>query len=66
MTLIGLLLIALETGARPSKYDYTLMSIAVSGLASLDEVLAIAAQRQAERRRAAEWQRAYNARKNRP
>jgi hypothetical protein len=63
VTLIGLLLIAIETGAKPSKYDYALMSLAVNGLFSIDSALEIAARRRAERKRAAEWQKAYNARK---
>ena len=63
VTMIGLLLIAIETGAKPSKYDYALLSAAMSGLLSMEEALEIAAQRRAERKRAAEWQKAYNARK---
>lgn len=63
VTLIGMLLIAIETGAKPSKYDYNLMMAAVNGLAPLEEVLEVAARRRAERARAAKWQRAYNARK---
>ena len=63
VTMIGLLLIAIETGAKPSKYDYTLMMAAVNGWAPLEEILEVAARRRAERARAAEWQRAYNARK---
>ena len=63
VTMIGLLLIAIETGAKPSKYDYALLSAAVSGLISLESALDIAARRRAERKRAAEWQKAYNARK---
>jgi hypothetical protein len=63
VTLIGLLLIAIETGAQPSKYDYNLMMAAINGLAPLEEVLEVAARRRAERARAAKWQRAYNARK---
>lgn len=63
VTLIGLLLIAIETGAKPSKYDYNLMMAAVNGWAPLEEVLEVAARRRAERARAARWQRAYNARK---
>lgn len=63
VTLIGLLLIAIETGAKPSKYDYALMMAAVNGWAPLEEILEVAARRRAERARAAEWQRAYNARK---
>jgi hypothetical protein len=63
VTLIGLLLIAIETGAKPSKYDYTLMTAAANGWAPMEEILEVAARRRAERARAAEWQRAYNARK---
>jgi len=63
VTMIGLLLIALETGAKPSKYDYALLSAASSGLIPMDGALEVAAKRRAERKRAAEWQKAYNARK---
>jgi len=63
VTMIGLLLIAIETGAKPSTYDYSLMSAAVSGLISLESALEIAAKRRAERARAAAWQKKYNARK---
>ncbi len=64
IALIGTLLIAIETGARPSSYDYALMSMAVAGLAPLEQVLAQAAKRRAERRRAAEQQRVRRAQKN--
>ena len=64
IALIGTLLIALETGSRPSSYDFALMSMAASGLAPLDQILAQAAKRRAERRRAAEQQRARLAEKN--
>lgn len=63
VTMIGLLLIAVETGAKPSKYDYALMSAAMSGLISVESALEIAAKRRADRKRAAEWQKAYNAAK---
>jgi transposase len=63
VTMIGLLLIAIETGAKPSKYDYALLSVAMSGLLTMEEALEVAATRRAERKRAAEWQKAYNARK---
>ena len=63
VTMIGLLLIAIETGAKPSTYDYSLMSAAVSGLISMESALEIAAKRRAERARAAAWQKEYNARK---
>ncbi len=64
IALIGTLLIAIETGARPTSYDYALMSMAVSGLAPLDQILTQAAKRRAERSRAAERQRARRAEKN--
>jgi len=63
VTLIGMLLIAIETGATPSKYDYALFSSVVSGQSTLEEAQAVAAKRRAERARAAEWQKKYNARK---
>lgn len=62
-TIIGTLLIALETGGPPSKYDYALLAAAASGLSDWDEALAVAARRRAERARAAAWQKEYNARK---
>ncbi len=40
------------TAARPSSYDYALMSMAVAGLGPLEQVLAQAAKRRAESRRA--------------
>ena len=64
IALIGTLLIAIETGAQPSSYDYALMSMAVAGWAPLEEILAQAAKRRAERRRAAERQRARRAQKS--
>jgi hypothetical protein len=64
VTLIAVLLIALETGVRPSLYDYSLMSLVMSGLASLEEALAVAAKRRAERERAARRRRAKAAQKN--
>jgi hypothetical protein len=54
VAMIATLLIAVETGGKPSGYDYSLMSLAVAGLASMEEVLATAARRRAERQRAAE------------
>ena len=64
IALIGTLLIAIESGARPSSYDFALMSLAACGLAPLDQILTQAAKRRAERRRAAERQRARRAQKN--
>jgi Transposase DDE domain len=66
ITLIALLLIALETGARPSKYDYALLGVAWAGLAPLDDVLAVAARRRSERQRAAEKDRQRRAKKTAP
>lgn len=67
VTMIGLLLIAIETQAKPSKYDYNLMSAAFCGLMSMESALAIAEKRRAERARDAARQKAYNARKkNKP
>ena len=59
VTLIATLLIALETGARPSVYDFSLMSLVMSGLASLEEALVVAAKRRAERERAARRRREH-------
>jgi hypothetical protein len=64
VVMIGLLLIAVETGAKPSSYDYSLLAAVASGLMPLDEeTLRTAAKRRAERARAAEWEKAYRARK---
>ena len=64
VTLIATLLIALETGARPSVYDFSLLSFVMSGQASLEEALAVAAKRRAERERAARRRREKAAQKN--
>lgn len=63
IALIATLLLAIETGSRPSKYDLALMSLAVSGLITREEARAGAVARRAERARAAAWQKAYNARR---
>lgn len=63
VAILGTLLIALETGARPNSYDYSMMTMVASGLVSLASARRILARRRAERARAAAWQRAYNARK---
>ena len=63
VTLIGLLLIAIETGAKPSKYDYALLSVAMMSREPMEDVLAVAAKRRDERARAAKWQKEYNAKK---
>jgi len=66
--LIGTLLLALATGARPNSYDWAMMTHVMSGLLPADaEFFAIIARRRAERQRAAAWQKEYRARqKNRP
>ena len=55
--MVALLLIAIETGARPSRYDYTIMAAVYSGLMLLKGSLEIAERRRRERRRAAQRQR---------
>jgi hypothetical protein len=61
VAVIATLLIALETGTRPTKYDLALISMACNGLITLEEARAEAAARRAERSRAAAWQKTYNA-----
>jgi transposase len=63
IAMIGTLLIAIENGSRPSKYDYALMAAAVSGLAGLDTVLEVGKRRRLERQRAAARDRERRARK---
>ena len=64
VAVIGTLLLALATGARPNSYDWALMTHAASGLLPADdEFFEILARRRAERARAAAWQKAYRARK---
>jgi len=63
VAMIGTLLIALETGARPSKYDFAQMALVVDGMVSLENAKKVMARRRAERARAAAWQKAYRARK---
>jgi hypothetical protein len=58
--MIVLLLIAVETGAKPSKYDVAIMSWAIDGTVPLAEARKVAARRRRERQRAAERQRAKN------
>lgn len=64
VALLGTLLLALATGARPNSYDWALMTHVASGLLPADEEFnRILARRRAERQRAAAWQKAYRARK---
>lgn len=63
IAIIGTLLIALQMGAKPSRYDYTMMTMVVSGWIDLHEAKRIMARRREKSRRAAEWQKKYNARK---
>lgn len=61
---IGTLPLALATGTRPNSYDWAMMTHVASGLLPADEEFyRILARRRAERQRAAEWQKAYRARK---
>lgn len=64
VAMIGTLLIALETGSRPSKYDFAQMSLVAAGMVSLEEAKKVMARRRAERARAAQWQARYRAQKN--
>ena len=61
VALIGTLLIALETGAPPNKYDYALWCLMVCGALTPREAREAMDRRRAERQRAAAWQRQYNA-----
>ena len=62
--IIGTLLLALVIQDKPSSYDFSMMVNVMNGLVPLDEeTLEIMHRRRAERARAAQWQRAYNARK---
>jgi hypothetical protein len=54
VTMIGTLLIALQIGARPTKYDYALMSSALLGWTSLDHARAMALERRDKAARAAQ------------
>jgi hypothetical protein len=64
VAMIGTLLIALETGSRPSKYDFAQMTLVAGGLVSLDEARIVMARRRAERDRAAARQAESRAAKN--
>jgi hypothetical protein len=68
VALIGTLLLALATGARPNSYDWAMMTHVASGLLPADEEFyRILARRRAERARAAAWPKEYRARqKNAP
>lgn len=63
VAMIGTLLIALETGSRPNKYDFVQMNLAAAGWVSLEEAKVVMSRRRAERARAAEWQARYRAAK---
>lgn len=64
VTIIGTLLIALQTGAKPSKYDYALMSSALLGWTSIEYVQQAALARQAAAQRAAQRKLIREAQKN--
>lgn len=53
VALIGTLLIMVETGERPSKYDFATLSLVASGMLTLDEVLAGVARRRRAREQTA-------------
>ncbi len=55
--MIALLLIAIDTGARPSRYDYVIMSEVYFGEMDFDVAMKIATRRRKERQRAAELAR---------
>jgi len=55
--MIALLLIAIDTGARPSRYDYAIMSEVYFGEMDFDVAMKIATRRRKERQRAAELAR---------
>lgn len=63
VALIGTLLISLEIGTRPNKYDFALLSLCAGGMLSYDEARPVMEKRRAERAHAAAWQKTYNARK---
>lgn len=63
VAMIGTLLIALETGTRPSKYDFAQMTLVVSGMVSLEDAKIVMARRRVERARAAARQAEYRAAK---
>jgi hypothetical protein len=63
VAMIGTLLIALETGTRPSKYDFAQMTLVASGMVTLEEAKVVMARRRAERARAAARQAEYRAAK---
>jgi len=53
VAIIGTLLIALQIGARPTKYDYALMTSTMLGWTTIDHVVAMALQRRQAAERAA-------------
>ena len=63
MAMFGTLLIALETSARPSKYDFAQMSLVATGMVSLEDAKVVMARRRTERARAAKRQAEYRAAK---
>ena len=63
VAIISMLLITIQTGARPSKYDYSLIGFVLSGMITMAEFDIIAAKRRAERARAKESDRLRRAKK---
>lgn len=63
VAIIAMLLITIQTGTRPSKYDYSLMGFVLSGLIPMAEFDVIATRRRAERARAKESDKLRRAKK---
>lgn len=63
VAMIGTMLIALETGSRPSKYDFAQMTLVAQGVVTLKEAKVVMDRRRTERERDAERKRARAAEK---
>jgi hypothetical protein len=63
VAIISMLLITIQTGARPSQYDYSLMGFVLSGMITMAEFDVVATKRRAERARAKESDRLRRAKK---
>jgi len=63
VAIIGIMLMYLHTGHRPSKYMFSLMGLVASGSATLEEIMPILRERERQCTLARESQRRRNARK---
>ena len=63
VAIISMLLITIQTGSRPSKYDYSLMGFVLSGMITMAEFDVVATKRRAERARAKETDKLRRAKK---